>query len=337
MGNAASWAPRSGVFTGVAFVATVGALLLLTTCEHSQNVTGPSFAISDGAHSGNRNFFFLPPLVPDPSHDPDFDPGAFDPALQPSVEICLLDGSACAASQPAGFPIVFTTTAGPGSETVRLVPTDQLYLVNWNAGDFSLDPASFYRIQVLVGGAELGYADVDVVDNGRELRNVNTNEYIGLIDGRTLPIKFRIERGAITLINVAEAIAVRDQTDVNPPRDIAIRETVHVSDAVGVLPPVAVILAERVHVADDPRVLPPLSVLVNESVLVTDRDAVLPPIAVNVAELVAVADRVNVLPPVQINVAEPVAAADRVGVLPPISIAVRESIAVTDAVTVTPP
>ncbi len=246
----------------------MGNAAILTTCEHSQNVTGPSFAISDGAHSGNRNFFFLPPLVPDPSHDPDFDPGAFDPALQPSVEICLLDGSACAASQPAGFPIVFTTTTGPGSETVRLVPTDQLYLVNWNAGDFSLDPASFYRIQVLVG-------------------------------------------------NVAEAIAVRDQTDVNPPRDIAIRETVHVSDAVGVLPPVAVILAERVHVADDPKVLPPLAVLVNEAILVLDRDAVLPPI--------------------QINVGEPVAATDRVGVLPPISIAVRESIAVTEAVTVTPP
>ncbi len=317
MGNAASWAPRSGVFTGVAFVATVGALLLLTTCEHSQNVTGPSFAISDGAHSGNRNFFFLPPLVPDPSHDPDFDPGAFDPALQPSVEICLLDGSACAASQPAGFPIVFTTTAGPGSETVRLVPTDQLYLVNWNAGDFSLDPASFYRIQVLVGGAELGYADVDVVDNGRDLRNVNTNQYISLVDGRTLPVKFRIERGAVTLIAVAEAIAVRDQTEVNPPRDIAIRETVQVSDAVGVLPPVVVALEERVHVTDDPKVLPPLSVLVNEAILVLDRDAVLPPI--------------------QINVGEPVAATDRVGVLPPISIAVRESIAVTEAVTVTPP
>ena len=297
MRNAASKSRASGVFTWAGRLAAIAALLLIATCEHSEKLTGPSFAISDGAHLGNRNFFFLPPLVPDPSHDPDFDPGGFDPSLLPSVEICLLDGAVCAATQPPGFPIVFTTTTGPGSETVRLVLTDQLYLVNWNAGDFNLDPASFYRIRVVVAGAELGYADVDVVDNGRELRNVNTNEYIGLIDGRSLPIKFRIERGAVTLITVAEIVAVSDQTGVTPSRDIAIRETVQVSEAVEVLPPVAV----------------------------------------SVAEMVAVADRVAVLPPIQIDVGEPVAATDRVGVLPPISIAVNESIAVTDVVTVTPP
>ena len=28
---------------------------------------GPAYMISDGAHSGNHFFFFLPPLAPDPS------------------------------------------------------------------------------------------------------------------------------------------------------------------------------------------------------------------------------------------------------------------------------
>jgi len=48
-----------------------------------------------------------------------------------------------------------------------------------------------------VGGVELGFADIDPVSTGKELKNVQTGEYIGLVDGRTLPIKFRIENGAL--------------------------------------------------------------------------------------------------------------------------------------------
>ena len=36
-----------------------------------------------------------------------------------------------------------------------------------------------------------------MVNSGKDLKNVDTNEYIALKDGRTLPIKFRIEEGAI--------------------------------------------------------------------------------------------------------------------------------------------
>src|SRR2546422_4199858 len=39
---------------------------------------GPAFLISDGTHSGgNPNFFFLQPLVPDPSGSPNFVVGTF--------------------------------------------------------------------------------------------------------------------------------------------------------------------------------------------------------------------------------------------------------------------
>ena len=56
-----------------------------------------------------------------------------------------------------------------------------------------LDPAEFYRIRVLLDGTELGHADVDVANSGRDLVNVETGEYLALKDGRTLPILLRIE------------------------------------------------------------------------------------------------------------------------------------------------
>ncbi|HSH75805.1 MAG TPA: hypothetical protein VLA09_08990, partial [Longimicrobiales bacterium] len=153
-------------------------------------------AISDGAHAGgNPDFFFLPPLAPDPSGHPMFDPDAFDPAPSPRVEICEVTGAACAAVQPAGFPIVFGMTGGEASTDVRVVTADEHYVVNWHTSDYELDAMATYRIGVYVDTQPLGFADLDLVSSGSELKNVNTGEYIALEDGRTLPIKFRIEEG----------------------------------------------------------------------------------------------------------------------------------------------
>lgn len=152
---------------------------------------GPLAAISDGAHnSGNPDFFFLPPIASNPSSDPNFEPAEFNAALGPTVEVCTWLGTACGAVVAS-----FTTTSGLGSETIQ-VGVDQ-YAVNWHTDLSNLNPDLTYRIRVLVGSTQLGFADVDVVSTGRELRNVNTQEFIGLQDGRTLPIKFRIENGAL--------------------------------------------------------------------------------------------------------------------------------------------
>ena len=141
--------------------------------------------IEDSAHNdGNERFYFLPPLVPQPTFD-----GVFDGSLAPVVKICEWEDTSCAAAPLA----VFTSTSGPDSETVRVVPEDEHYIVNWHTDRFDLDTQKLYRIRVFADGIELGYADVDVVNNERELRNVQTDEFIALRDGRTLPIKFRIE------------------------------------------------------------------------------------------------------------------------------------------------
>jgi len=144
----------------------------------------------DAVHNaGNAFFFFLPPLVPAPTTS-----GTFDSSLEPVVDICEV--SQCATSTIA----TFTSASGPGSETIR-VGTDH-YLVSWHTDEFALDPAKTYRIRVHVAGTRLGYADVDVVSNGSELRNVQTGEFIGVMNGRMLPIKFRIEGGAVTLASI---------------------------------------------------------------------------------------------------------------------------------------
>lgn len=166
-------------------------LLSLGGCSEPTAVLQPvtSLSIQDAVHqSGNEHFFWLPPMVQAPDYA-----GTFDGSLDPLVQICEWDGSACV------LPLVaeFTTTTGPGSGTVRVEPADEHYIVNWHTDEFELDPAATYRIMASVDGQELGHADVDVVSNGSQLRNVDTNEYIALKDGRTLPVKFRIEEGAV--------------------------------------------------------------------------------------------------------------------------------------------
>ena len=160
---------------------------------------GAAALIVDGAHSGNPNFFFLPPLVPDPSTDPNFDPGKFNPNLSPTVEVCLLSGnpalgSVDCATDGSGNPVL---VFGPAA-----MPLDgEQYHLNWDMSPVLLDATNFYRITVRGAprGTALGVLDVDPVLGG--MKNVKTGDVIQLQDGRTLPIKVRIEDGAFGAIN----------------------------------------------------------------------------------------------------------------------------------------
>jgi hypothetical protein len=180
---------------------TGAACILLFGCRGdtvSPKTDIPMFAVSDGAHNGNPDFFFLPPLFKSPVNDPNYEPNAANMSLKPAVEICELGAAAADGSRQciAGPPL---KRFDPSVVTVSL--TDQSYQVNWHTDESALDPAKYYRIRVLVGTSLLGFADVDPVSNGSQLKNVQTNEYIGLVDGRTLPIKFRIETGALCAVD----------------------------------------------------------------------------------------------------------------------------------------
>jgi len=175
----------------------VVAFAFLISCQSdnlTRSIDGPMYAVSDGAHDGNPDFFFLSPLFQNPSNDPNYEPAAFNGALRPAVEICELGAPAPDLTREciAGPPI---KRFAPG--TVNVSTADQLYHVNWNTDESNLNVTKFYRIEVLVGPTLLGFADIDPVTSGKDLKNVQTGEYIGLVDGKTLPIKFRIESGAL--------------------------------------------------------------------------------------------------------------------------------------------
>jgi hypothetical protein len=164
------------------------AVPLFVACRDQQSVTaihqGPSADFQDGrVAGGNPHFFLLPPLVSQPAFS-----GVFNPRIQPVVDICLLNDALTDCAVPGQH-----ITPGP-----VVIDAPEQYHVNWDTGQPPIDVNKFYRIQVFgsAGGLRLGFADMDPVANGSQLKNVNTGEFIGLVNGRTLPIRFRIENGA---------------------------------------------------------------------------------------------------------------------------------------------
>lgn len=185
----------------------LAAMILAMACRDTSQPTGPtpvdpSMIISDGAHGGNPDFFFLPPLVKNPVTDPNYQVGHFNSTLQPvlTVEVCLLQAAPFDAQ---GLPVVTDCVAGPplkkfAAGTVQLLnPPDGQYQVVWKTSESNLDPSKYYRIKVLVQGSTIpfGVADVDPVLNMKEFKNARTSEVIPLNDDSSLPIKFRIENG----------------------------------------------------------------------------------------------------------------------------------------------
>jgi len=175
---------------------SLGLALAAAGCRDRQSLTSPqhlSAAFSDArVTGGNPHFFFLPPLVGQPSFS-----GTFNPNLAPVVEICqdLVDPN----NNPTGCNAT-VQVINPG--VVQLDGVNQQYHVDWHTDAPAIDVTKFYRIQVFssaqafsAGTKPLGFADVAPVSNGSQLKDASTGQLIGLVDGRTLPIKFRIELG----------------------------------------------------------------------------------------------------------------------------------------------
>ena len=149
-------------------------LVLALACDNSQQPTGlkvptdPSKIISDGAHGGNRDFFFLPPLVLPPTAADGFQEDEFNIALRPSltVEICRLKpdkldnehlptpATPCYENGPffrfaPGTVNLVTNLADPGWWTgLNLgLPTDGFYYVLWDTRQVHLNAEKFYRVR----------------------------------------------------------------------------------------------------------------------------------------------------------------------------------------------
>lgn len=169
------------------------ALLLVVACDAGTpptavDVPEPSYVLLDGSTTGNTHFYFLAPIVPgDP---PETAP--FDGSHLPRVEICEWEGMACAAGPPA---FSYTATSGTGGEVVRV--SDDHYVVDWHTNVEGVEPEMIFRVRVLALNLELGSVDFQIGATGKDVKDINTGYNFGLVDGRTLPIRFRIEEGAI--------------------------------------------------------------------------------------------------------------------------------------------
>jgi len=183
------------------FVAPLAvSLFLFAACRDQQPLqpkapAGPAALIMDGAHGGpNGNFFFLPSLVSDPSGSPNFRAGAFNAKLSPVVEVCQLHDD----------PRLVQTTVCVGGLVFgpATMPLDgEQYHLNWDTKTSPLLDDQFYRMTVrgAPGGTALGFLDLDPVAGG--MKNVKTGDVVPFQDGRTLPIKVRIQDGAFGATN----------------------------------------------------------------------------------------------------------------------------------------
>ncbi|HET9636549.1 MAG TPA: hypothetical protein VFP26_11510, partial [Gemmatimonadaceae bacterium] len=202
---------------------SISVLLLTAACRDANTPTqlaappDPSKIISDGAHGGNKDFFFLPPMVPLPLNNPDFEIGKFNNTLRSAlkIEICELKAenlnaqglptatTGCVAGAPIKtFPagsvnLVNLPLKQSGWWTANNLPPDGFYYVLWDTRQSNLNVNKYYRIKVLIDGAgePLGVADVDPMSNIFQWKYTLTGQVIQLVDDVMLPIPFRVENG----------------------------------------------------------------------------------------------------------------------------------------------
>ncbi|MGZ6123943.1 MAG: hypothetical protein ACXWLR_03230, partial [Myxococcales bacterium] len=183
--------------------------LALAGCRAKDGAPQPAFSvsrnnvISDGTHnSGTPGFYFLPPMVPGPSNF-----GPFRPDVLPTVQIdkVTLSPAGCTSDCQATVvtPNVAHWTRFWGSDWRRIrvhltnswggwrgwdddddwsdcdddndVP-EGYFVVRWDSDDFGVSVHGIYRVRVTVpsngGQLEIGFADVEIVANKKQYRNV---------------------------------------------------------------------------------------------------------------------------------------------------------------------
>lgn len=156
--------------------------------------TEPNAVLLNG---GNGHFFFLTPLGTGGGE------GVFNPRLAPVVEVCHL---ATATMPEIGTPCDgliarFTREAVDPSEQIEVNVRREMYSVNWDLSRYAL-PTGYYRITVRTApstGANtvLGIADVAVGPSIGVAGQMAGPGVHAATTSQTLPIKFRIEEGAL--------------------------------------------------------------------------------------------------------------------------------------------
>ncbi len=164
-------------------------------------------AISDAVHQGGvPQFFWLPPTVPNPGPTVT---GIVDgnllggPGVYPQLEIRVCPPEVTALCTGAG---AFQSFNGFSSTPITLHQAGNYQLL-WNKNP--LVSGNTYRAWVLVtpaantGQLSLGFADVKVVSSSQALKQVDPLEFVGLVAGNPLYLKFTVRTGLPGAITVS--------------------------------------------------------------------------------------------------------------------------------------
>lgn len=152
----------------------------------------PVALLSDGSRDGgNADFFFLPPVAANPSGHPDFSPGQFAGSWRPVVEVCKVSaanlGAGCVGGAVKRYP----------SSTIAVASASEHYQVQVDTREAWAVGGETYRFHVIVIGNRpdtLGFVDIALLAGSA--KNAVSGDLIAMQDGRTIPLKFRIEKGA---------------------------------------------------------------------------------------------------------------------------------------------
>jgi len=158
--------------------------------EQSPNAPSPSASIQDAAHGGPAGFYFLAPLVSQPSDTASLDTTQ---SSKLRVEVCPL--AVDPSVQTCQGPAVVVSQTSP----VFINLNGNHYQVNWQTDATAFPANMYYRVSVIdaASNAEWGHVDVYLGSTGQGFHSINTAEFTPLLDGRTVPIKFRIDNGAV--------------------------------------------------------------------------------------------------------------------------------------------
>jgi len=179
----------------LALVPALASLTVLAACSAPDEPTAPSAtpltplqpsaAISDATQgSGDPHFFWLPPIAPSRTY-----PGTFDAGLQPQIRICRVS------ALPCSNPLVTVS-----SSAIAVNTAGQSYSVDWSTKPTNITPDD-YRAEVWIAGRKMGFADIRVVLNAKDLKSVPAG-FVGVLKSKSLTLAFRLELGIVAAIDV---------------------------------------------------------------------------------------------------------------------------------------
>ena len=159
----------------------------------------PAPAISEAGSGGDPHFFWLPPVSPVRAY-----PGTFDTAADPELRICPFANNACTVA-----PTIFTLASSPA---ITLDTRTPAFSLNWSTKSAGITIGD-YRAEVRLSNRLLGFADLRVVGNAKDLKNVPAG-FVGVQDGKSLTLAFRIENGIVGSVLIFPRDSVLNVGDV---------------------------------------------------------------------------------------------------------------------------